>query len=145
MATPIIAILDGLPLEHHDALDGRLMIDDPNEHAMHYSGTDQQHGTAMASLVLHGDLSRKDEEPLKTPVFVRPILVPKKDLQNQVYEVVPGPAPARASSTWGSADHTDRRRQSATILVPRNAIHPPKRSRAHTLNLTPWANGNSEP
>lgn len=85
---PVIAILDGLPFEHHKALDGRLVIDDPEDISRHYEPSDQHHGTAMASLVVHGDLNR-DEEPLKTPVYHRPILVPKRDFDNRVCEVVP--------------------------------------------------------
>jgi hypothetical protein len=42
----------------------------------------------MASLVIHGDLNAVGE-PLKTPVFLRPILVPKQDFQNRVFEVTP--------------------------------------------------------
>ena len=85
---PILAILDGLPLEHHETLDGRLVIDDPDEISSYYSPTEQQHGTAMASLVVHGDLNR-DEEPLKSPVYVRPILTPKKDFENHIHEFIP--------------------------------------------------------
>lgn len=85
---PVIAILDGLPLEHHQALDGRLVIDDPEDIAHHYEPSAQYHGTAMASLVVHGDLNRNDE-PLKTPVYHRPILIPKRDFDNRIREVVP--------------------------------------------------------
>lgn len=42
----------------------------------------------MASLVLHGDLN-DNGEPLKSPVFLRPILVPKQDFHNRVIEVTP--------------------------------------------------------
>lgn len=85
---PVIAIFDGLPLEQHIAFRGRLLIDDPDEHGDSYSPQQQQHGTAMASLVLHGDLNGEGE-PLKTPVFLRPILVPKQDFHNRVIEVTP--------------------------------------------------------
>ena len=87
--SPIVAILDGLPLEHHGAVDGRLIIDDADGHSRRYSPSEQQHGTAMASLVVHGDMNRVDEEPLETPVYVRPILVPKKQFDGRVHEVVP--------------------------------------------------------
>lgn len=74
---PVVAVFDGLPLEQHVALRERLLIDDPDEHAQSYAPEQQQHGTAMASLVVHGDLNGSNE-PLKKPVFLRPILVPKQ-------------------------------------------------------------------
>jgi len=51
----IVALLDGLPLEHHTLLDGRLVIDDPDGCAASYQPNQQRHGTAMASLIIHGD------------------------------------------------------------------------------------------
>lgn len=70
---PLVALLDGLPLENHSALQGRIIIDDPDDHAAHYEATQQQHGTAMASLIIHGDLNGSSP-PLANPVYVRPIL-----------------------------------------------------------------------
>ncbi|MFV1967514.1 MAG: S8 family peptidase [Pirellulaceae bacterium] len=84
----VIAIFDGLPLEQHVVIRDRLLIDDPDGHGEEYSPEQQQHGTAMASLVLHGDLNG-DGEPLRTPVFLRPILIPKQDFHNRVVEVTP--------------------------------------------------------
>ena len=72
---PIIAILDGLPLANHDLLEDRLIIDDPDNYASVYTVTDRTHGTAMASLVVHGDLSDKGL-PLSRPVYMRPIMKP---------------------------------------------------------------------
>jgi hypothetical protein len=85
---PVVAILDGLPLEQHISLRNRLVIDDPEEHERHYSPRQQQHGTAMASLVVHGDLDG-DSEPLMSPVFLQPILLPKEDFQGRVIETTP--------------------------------------------------------
>jgi hypothetical protein len=70
---PIVALLDGLPLENHVALQGRLVLDDPDGHAALYEATQQQHGTAMASLLIHGDLNGVGTA-LLNPVYVRPIL-----------------------------------------------------------------------
>lgn len=72
---PIVAILDGLPLANHDLLQDRLIIDDPDDYASAYSVSDRTHGTAMASLVVHGDLSDR-LPPLPRPVYVRPIMKP---------------------------------------------------------------------
>jgi hypothetical protein len=85
---PVVAIFDGLPLEQHIALRDRLLIDDPDQHGRHYGPEQQQHGTAMASLVLYGDLNG-DCQPLMRPIYLRPILVPKQDFHNRVVEVTP--------------------------------------------------------
>ncbi len=72
---PTIAVLDGLPLAQHRALVGRLRIDDPDEHETDYPAHRRKHGTAMASIVCHGDLARPSG-PLGAPIYVRPVLVP---------------------------------------------------------------------
>ncbi len=72
---PIIAILDGLPLANHSLLKDRLIIDDPDDYASAYTIPDRTHGTAMASLVVHGDLS-DGAPPLSRPVYVCPIMKP---------------------------------------------------------------------
>ncbi|MGD9579583.1 MAG: hypothetical protein AB7Y74_15200, partial [Syntrophorhabdus sp.] len=54
---PIVAVLDGLPLENHRLLAGRLIVDDPDDWASEYPVIDRQHGTAMTSLIVHGDLN----------------------------------------------------------------------------------------
>lgn len=55
---PIVALLDGLPLARHRRLDGRVWVDDPNEFeddiCQHCW---RQHGTAMASLIVQGDIN----------------------------------------------------------------------------------------
>lgn len=70
---PRIALLDGLPVERHEALDGRLRIDDPDDWSGTASVAHRQHGTMMASLILHGDLGGTSEA-LGEPLYVRPIL-----------------------------------------------------------------------
>lgn len=80
-ALPRIALLDGLPSPNHDALAGRLLIDDPDRLGENYPASARHHGTAMASLVIHGDLSAPGE-PLDRPLYVRPIMQP--------HEFVPG-------------------------------------------------------
>lgn len=63
--TPIAALLDGLPISNHVRLAGRLIIDDPDGLEASYPVTQRQHGTEMASLIVHGDLNR-GEQPLPT-------------------------------------------------------------------------------
>ncbi|HRG96613.1 MAG TPA: S8 family peptidase [Polyangiaceae bacterium] len=72
---PVVALLDGLPLENHRRLAGRLVVDDPDEWAETYPVASRCHGTAMASLILHGDLGA-NEEPARQRLYVRPIMRP---------------------------------------------------------------------
>lgn len=72
---PRVALLDGVPLANHVTLASRLIVDDPDEHAARYMAAQQHHGTAMASLISHGDLN-DPRPPLSTPIYVRPILEP---------------------------------------------------------------------
>ena len=87
-AEPVIALLDGLPLENHARLQGRLIIDDPDDHQSRYQPSQQRHGTAMASLIVHGDLSAASAA-LQRPVHVCPIYVPVLDFANTTNEVTP--------------------------------------------------------
>jgi hypothetical protein len=74
-AEPLVALLDGLPLEGHDQLRGRLRIDDPDNWAAETPAGDRHHGTAMASLITQGDLVETSAmEPLHRPLYVRPVL-----------------------------------------------------------------------
>lgn len=72
---PRVALLDGLPFPNHDAVAGRLVVDDPDGLGENYPLASRHHGTAMASLIIHGDLSA-DGEPLDRPLYVRPIMRP---------------------------------------------------------------------
>lgn len=73
---PQVALFDGVPISNHEALKGRLVVDDPEALAAAYSSVEfQQHGTAMASLILHGDLEVPGA-PLSRPLYVRPIMRP---------------------------------------------------------------------
>ncbi|MBT2560210.1 S8 family peptidase [Pedobacter sp. ISL-68] len=72
---PIVALLDGLPLENHALLVGKINVDDPDDFARNYLAQNRVHGTAMASLIINGDLS-DESAPLNRPIYVRPILKP---------------------------------------------------------------------
>ncbi|MBI4660311.1 MAG: S8 family peptidase [Verrucomicrobia bacterium] len=72
---PTVALLDGLPLENHIRLRGRLRVDDPDGYASGYTASEREHGTTMASIILHGDLNAP-RAPLPRPLYVRPILRP---------------------------------------------------------------------
>lgn len=73
--TPIVALLDGMPLQAHRRLQTHLVVDDPDEWERDYPVQFRRHGTAMASLIVHGDLVA-GEQALGRPLYVRPILRP---------------------------------------------------------------------
>lgn len=72
---PVVALLDGLPLENHTSLTGRLIVDDPDDWASEYPAKERLHGTSMASLILHDELDL-NEPPFCRPLYVRPITRP---------------------------------------------------------------------
>ena len=62
-----------MPAQGHVLLDGRLIIDDPDDlDAMSVVG-ERRHGTEMASLILHGDRNL-GEPSLQRLLYVRPVL-----------------------------------------------------------------------
>jgi hypothetical protein len=72
---PVVALLDGLPMQNHPSLSGRLIVDDPDNWEPGYPAQDRVHGTAMASLIALGELDGP-KIPLRRPIYVRPILRP---------------------------------------------------------------------
>lgn len=72
---PIAALLDGLPIQNHVRLAGRITVDDPDDLDADYPVTRREHGTMMASLIIHGDLAR-GERPLPRPLLVQPVMQP---------------------------------------------------------------------
>lgn len=72
---PTVALFDGLPLENHTRLAGRLRVDDPDGYASSYTAGEREHGTTMASIILHGDLNAP-RSALARPLYERPILRP---------------------------------------------------------------------
>ncbi|MBK8577735.1 MAG: hypothetical protein IPN78_05390 [Candidatus Accumulibacter sp.] len=67
---PVVALLDGLPLQSHRALAGRLSVDDPDDFGADYEAQFRLHGTAMASLIIWGDL-HSPGEPIPRYTSVR--------------------------------------------------------------------------
>ena len=78
---PTVALFDGLPLENHARLSGRLRVDDPDGYAVAYTANEREHGTTMASIIVHGDLNAP-RQPLPHPLYVRPILRPDPQAWN---------------------------------------------------------------
>lgn len=86
---PVVAILDGLPLTNHAALQGRLVVDDPDNLAAAYNAGEHRHGTAMASLVTHAEYDGNDPA-LGSKVYVRPVMAPgRPDANNRRWETFP--------------------------------------------------------
>ena len=70
---PIAALFDGVPVANHPYLGQRLMIDDPDDLTRLSVGS-RSHGTAMASILIYGDLN-KNSELVRRPIYVRPFMV----------------------------------------------------------------------
>ena len=86
---PVVAILDGLPLTNHAALQGRLVVDDPDNLAAAYNAGEHRHGTAMASLIAHDEYDG-NEAAIGSKVYVRPVMVPgRPDANNRRWETFP--------------------------------------------------------
>ncbi len=70
---PIAALLDGIPVQNHQLLDGRLDVDDPDNFEAMSVLSGREHGTAMASLILHGDRNL-GEPPISRRLHLRPVM-----------------------------------------------------------------------
>ncbi len=74
LGPPLVALLDGMPIQNHELLLGRLEVDDPDALESRYSSVGgRRHGTEMSSLIIHGDLNRPGL-PIRTRLHVRPIM-----------------------------------------------------------------------
>lgn len=70
---PILALLDGVPVSQHLHLSGGLIVDDLFDLEPITQVIDRRHGTAMASLILHGDKNDSGES-LDRKIHVVPVL-----------------------------------------------------------------------
>jgi len=67
-----------MPVQSHVLLANRLIIDDPEDLQNSALVSQRVHGTAMASLILHGDRNEVGT-PLPRPIYVRPLMVTHED------------------------------------------------------------------
>ena len=74
--SPVAALLDGAPLQLHEALKDRLLVDDIFGLEAAYQPGERKHGTAMASLIIHGDRSNLKSEPLPYRLYCVPVMQP---------------------------------------------------------------------
>lgn len=72
----VAALLDGAPLQQHDHLKDRLLVDDAFDLERHYQPGERKHGTSMASLIVHGDQSGGNAEPLNRLLYCIPVMQP---------------------------------------------------------------------
>jgi hypothetical protein len=73
LSSPRLALLDGVPLANHEALEGRIVVDDPEGWEAVSPVRRRLHATSMSSVLIHGDMS-VEGSPLQEPIYVRPIL-----------------------------------------------------------------------
>ena len=86
---PIVALFDGMPLTGHQLLDRRLIVDDPDGYESDYQANERVHGTAMASLICHGDLNEKGNGTVEKPIYARPIMKPRRGFDGRFEEAIP--------------------------------------------------------
>lgn len=85
---PVIALFDGFPQENHPCLQGRLVVDDPDNYSTGYVVDARKHGTAMASLIALGDLSKLAHVATRK-IYVRPIMKPTPWMNGDYIEQTP--------------------------------------------------------
>lgn len=72
LGDPLVALIDGVPIQNHILLQSRLTIDDPDGLEQRYATVaSRRHGTEMASLIIHGDLLSHGP-PISSRLYVRP-------------------------------------------------------------------------
>jgi hypothetical protein len=71
--SPILALLDGVPVAQHPLLAGGLVVDDQFDLEPLAQVAERNHGTAMASLIMHGDRN-KPESRLERRIHAVPVL-----------------------------------------------------------------------
>lgn len=73
LGEPILALLDGVPVANHRLLANHLRVDDPFDLEPGALVAHRTHGTAMASLIVHGDRNAP-EQSLPRQIHVIPVL-----------------------------------------------------------------------
>jgi hypothetical protein len=79
---PIVALIDGYPVQNHSLLANRVDIEEVDVTGEMAPVSRRFHGTAMASLILHGDLGA-DEASLDRMLKVVPILAAPQGLHQE--------------------------------------------------------------
>ena len=76
VGSPVAALLDTLPVANHPLLVGQVTVEDPEEWSAEVPVINRDHGTAMASLIINGDLNEQPAERPARPLLCYPLLRP---------------------------------------------------------------------
>lgn len=79
----IAVLLDGYPIDQHELLADRLKLYELEVDGASAPAAGRLHGTAMASLIVHGDLQSSSKQPLNRPLGVLPVLVAPDPAQRE--------------------------------------------------------------
>lgn len=79
---PIVALLDGYPVQNHRLLAGRVQVEEVDVAGEEVPVSRRYHGTAMASLIIHGDLGHGEDE-LDRVLKVVPVLAAPQGLHHE--------------------------------------------------------------
>lgn len=78
----VAAVLDGYPVAQHKLLAGRLEVVEVDVKAADVPVNRRYHGTAMASLIIHGDLATK-ETPITRKLISIPVLAAPQSMSDE--------------------------------------------------------------
>lgn len=81
---PILALLDGVPVAKHRLLERHVIVEDLFDLEPRAPVAQRNHGTAMASLIVWGDLCR-NEPPLPRKIFHVPVMIPEFDGKSELF------------------------------------------------------------
>jgi len=79
---PIAALIDGYPIQNHSLLANRVDVEEVDITGTNVPVARRFHGTAMSSLILHGDIAANDP-PLTRTLKVIPILAAPQGLNHE--------------------------------------------------------------
>ena len=137
---PVAAILDGAPNLQHRALRGRLSFDDPDNLLVQYQPGERKHGTAMASLVIHGELDDDKINPLTSQVYCLPVMQPNpgaSDREEHFPDDVFFEDRIERAVRRMKEGEGDTPPQAPTVIIINLSIGDPERPFIHTPS--PWA------
>jgi hypothetical protein len=87
-APAIVGLIDGVPVQNHPDLIGGVQVIDTDGLEAQAPAAGRQHGTAMASLIVNGDLTTTQAK-LSRPIQIRPVLVPRPTFHGGTVEQFP--------------------------------------------------------
>lgn len=124
---PVLALVDGVPVQRHPLLVKHVVVDDVFELEPDTPVDGRSHGTAMASLIVHGD-QNNNEGPIRRRIISVPVLgrndqfPPNQLIVDLIYRAVlalrDGPEPSGRFITIVNISLGNRRRQFHGQLSP---------------------------